>query len=137
MNTKKLFLYFPSTKVDQPIINHLVKDYNLTVNIFRAKVTPEESGYLVLDVGGEEADIPQAIEYLKSLDIEVNETGKGLHWEQQKCVHCGNCPSHCPTGALQVVDRDTMRLRFDEDLCIQCLSCIDNCPFGALTSVFD
>ncbi|MHC4656143.1 MAG: NIL domain-containing protein, partial [Planctomycetota bacterium] len=47
--TKKLMLFFPKCECEKPIIYHLVKDHNLIVNIFRAKVTPEEEGYLVLD----------------------------------------------------------------------------------------
>jgi L-aspartate semialdehyde sulfurtransferase ferredoxin len=136
MATKKLFLYFPPNEMDKPIIYHLVKDFNLTVNIFRAKVTPDENGYLVLDVSGEEKDISGGIDYIKSLEIEVNEQSKGLRWEEEKCTHCGNCPSHCPTKALHIPDRSNMRVTFNEDLCIQCLSCIENCPFGACSSVF-
>ena len=52
--TKKLMLFFPRCECEKPIVYHLVKDYNLVVNVFRAKVTPEEEGYLVLDVTGTE-----------------------------------------------------------------------------------
>ena len=44
------------------IIYHLVKDYNLVVNVFRARITPEEEGYLVLDVTGTQRDIDKAME---------------------------------------------------------------------------
>ena len=50
--TKKLMLYFPECETEKPIVYHLVKDYDLVVNIFRAIVTPEEEGFLVLDVTG-------------------------------------------------------------------------------------
>ncbi|HQH26045.1 MAG TPA: 4Fe-4S binding protein [Oligoflexia bacterium] len=136
MTTKKLFLYFPPTKIDAPIVYHLVKEHNLTVNIFRAKVTPDENGFLVLDVTGDDENIESGIEYIRSLNVEVNEQSKGLRWEEEKCVHCGNCVPHCPTDALSVIDRQTMRISFNENLCIQCLSCIENCPFSAVKSVF-
>ena len=136
MITKKLFLYFPESKIEKPIISHLVRDYDLTLNIFRAKVTPEEVGFLVIEVTGEEANVAKGIEYLQSLQIEVNETSRGLRWEESRCVHCGNCIPHCPTDALKIVDRTTMRVSFEDDACIQCLSCIDNCPYGAVTSLF-
>ncbi len=136
MTTKKLFLYFPRTEIDVPIVYHLVKEHNLVINIFRAKVTPDENGYLVLDVTGTEPDIKAGIEYIRSLNIDVNEQSKGLRWEEEKCVHCGNCITHCPTAALAIVDRETMRVTFNDELCIQCLSCLENCPFGAVSSVF-
>ena len=42
--TKKMMLYFPKCECETPIIYYLVKDYDLMVNVFRAKVTPEEEG---------------------------------------------------------------------------------------------
>lgn len=136
MVTKKLFLYFPQSETEKPIIYRLVKDYNLMVNIFRARVTPEEYGYLVLDVSGEEQDVEAGIEFLRTLNIEINENGKGLRWDSDQCVHCGNCLTHCPTAALHTVNRATMEISFDEEQCIHCLSCLKNCPFGAVSSVF-
>ena len=44
--TRKLYLYFPKSETEKPIVYKLVKDYGLIINIFRAKVTPEEEGYL-------------------------------------------------------------------------------------------
>ena len=37
--THKYFLKFPKCETETPIVYHLVKDYDLEVNIFRAKVT--------------------------------------------------------------------------------------------------
>ena len=58
--TKKLMLFFPRCECEKPIIYHLVKNHNLVVNVLRAKVTPEEQGYLVLDVTGSEEQIMAA-----------------------------------------------------------------------------
>ena len=57
MITKRLLLFFPKSETEKPIVYHLVKDYDLVINIFRAKVTPEEFGYLVLDVSGSDENI--------------------------------------------------------------------------------
>ena len=51
--TKKVLLLFPKSETEKPIVYHLVKDYDLEVNIFRAKVTADEFGYLVLDLTGD------------------------------------------------------------------------------------
>ena len=136
MVTKKVLLYFPKSETDRPIVYHLVKDYGLVINIFRAKVTPDEYGYLVLDVTGEEEDIERGMAFVRTFDVQVNETDKGVTWHADLCTHCGNCVPHCPTHALAVVDRSTMDIGFDPSLCIDCLSCLKNCPFGACTSVF-
>jgi L-aspartate semialdehyde sulfurtransferase ferredoxin len=134
--TKKLLLYFDRSETDQPIVYRLVKDFDIAVNIFRAKVTPDEYGYLVLDVTGADADLARGIDWLESLGIRVSESNRGLSWNEERCTGCGNCLSHCPTGALCVVDDATRRIGFDGEKCIECLSCIENCPFGACSSIF-
>jgi len=134
--TKKLMLFFPECECEKPIVYHLVKDYNLVVNIFRAKVTPKEEGYLVLDVTGSEEDIERALAYVSTFDVVVNYAGKGVTWDKNLCVHCGYCVSYCPTGALYVEDRKTMRVAFAEEKCIECLACIPICPYKACASAF-
>ena len=57
MATKKLLLSFSKSETEKTILYHLIKDFNLVINIFRAKITPEEEGFLVLEVSGEEKDI--------------------------------------------------------------------------------
>lgn len=134
--TKKLMLYFPRCECEKPIIYHLVKDYDLVVNVFRAKVTPDEHGYLVLDVTGTESDIERAMAFIKTLDVTINTSGKGLIWNEDRCTHCGQCVPHCPTDALQFEDRAGRIVAFQEDKCIECLACIRVCPFGACSSTF-
>ena len=134
--TKKLMLFFPESECEKPIVYHLVRDYDLIVNIFRAKVAPDESGYLVLDVTGTDEDIDRALEYVSTFHVEVNVAGKGVVWDSQRCTSCGACITHCPTNALHVPDRATMAVDFDEEKCIECLACIRVCPYGACTSAF-
>jgi ferredoxin len=136
MITKKLMLFFPKTATEKPIVYHLVKDHNLVINIFRAKVTPEESGYLVLDVTGEEEDIQRGMEFVKTFNVQIDESHKGVRWDEAKCTGCGNCVAHCPTAALHIPDRTTMKVVYDSDLCVECLACLTNCPFGACSSIF-
>ena len=84
------------------IIYHLVKDYDLVVNVYRASVTPEEEGYLVLDVTGSETNIEKALDYIRGFNVTINTTGKGVTRDDQRCIHCGHCVPHCPTGALRI-----------------------------------
>ncbi len=136
MITQKLLLHFPQSATEKPIVYHLVKDYNLIINIFRARVTPEEDGFLVLDVTGNEEDIRQGMAFVKSFNIQVNEANKGVRWDSSKCVQCGNCIPHCPTEALYISDKKSRKIDFNSSLCVECLSCIENCPFGACSSIF-
>lgn len=136
MITKKMLLFFPECETESPIVYHLVKDYDLMINIFRARVTPDEEGYLVLDVTGTDENIQKGISYLESLKIKVNETVKGVTWDKNKCIQCGSCVPHCPTDALSIPDRSAMEISFNSNECIECLSCIKVCPFGAVSSLF-
>ena len=134
--TKKLMLFFPRCECEKPIIYHLVKDYNLVVNIFRAKVTPEEEGYLVLDVTGTEEDIERGMDFVKTFNVTINTTGKGVVRDEERCTHCGYCVPYCPTGALNICDSATREVIFNEAECIECLACIRVCPYSVCTSAF-
>jgi L-aspartate semialdehyde sulfurtransferase ferredoxin len=134
--TKKLMLFFPRCECEKPIIYHLVKDFDLVVNVYRAKVTPEEEGYLVLDVTGQDTDIQKALDYVRTFKVTVSTTGKGVIRDPDKCTHCGHCLPHCPTGALQITNRATREVVYNEAECIECLACIRVCPFDACASAF-
>lgn len=136
MVTKKVYLYFPKSETDKPIVYQLIKEYNLVVNIYRAKVTPEEEGYLSLEISGTQEDLERAYTYLNKFEVEIHVGNKGLQWDSEKCAHCGNCIVHCPTEALHFVDKDSRTVGFDENKCVECLACIPSCPFAACSSAF-
>ncbi len=129
-------LYFPKCECEKPIIYHLVKDHDLVVNVFRAKVTPEEEGFLVLDITGTQEQIQSGIDFVKTFNVTVNFTGKGVTRDEDKCSHCGYCVPYCPTGALNIADAATRQVAYHEADCIECLACIRVCPYGACTSAF-
>ncbi len=132
--TKRLLLFFPQCETEKPIVYHLVKDHDLEINIFRAKVTPDEEGYLILDLTGSEENINKGISWTRSLGIEVREHQRGLRWDEELCTSCGNCVPHCPTGALHF-EGDDRHMVFEDAKCVECLSCIPNCPYGACSSI--
>ena len=134
--TKKLMLFFPRCECEKPIIYHLVKDHNLIVNVYRAKVTPDEEGYLVLDVTGTEEDIQKGMDFVKTFNVSINYTGKGVTVDEEQCTHCGHCITHCPTRALHIADIATREVVYSESKCIECMACIHVCPFDACASAF-
>ncbi len=134
--TKRVILSFPKFVSGQPIITGLIRKYDLEINIYRARVTPNEEGYIAIDVKGTEDQIDQGFEFIRSCNVEINLTENSLLWDKDKCTGCGNCVPHCPTGALYVVEDRSRAIDFHRDKCIECLSCIRNCPFGACSSIF-
>jgi len=136
MINKKILFHFRTNQAGKPIVYHLIKNFNLTVSILRAQITPDAEGYLVLDISGQENDINRGIEFVKKSGVNVDTVKKDIRWDEKKCTHCGNCLPHCPTQALDIKDRKTMLVSFNDSLCIECLACIKNCPFGACRSAF-
>ena len=134
--TKKLMLSFPRWESEKPIIYHLVKDHNLVVNVYRAQITPEAEGHLVLDMTGTKEDIERGMDFVRTFDVTINETGKGVMRDAEGCTHCGHCVVHCPTGALHISDTGTREVGYDEASCIECLACIRVCPYGSCSSAF-
>ncbi|MBN2343347.1 MAG: 4Fe-4S binding protein [Deltaproteobacteria bacterium] len=133
---KKAYLHFPKEMTDKPFIGNLIKEFDLTINIFRAKVTPGEGGYLSIEIVGDDEQIQNGFTYLKQNQVEIHSGDVGLIWRKEECTHCTNCTVHCPTGALHIADWDTRRVEFDESKCIECLACLKNCPFHVCSSIF-
>jgi L-aspartate semialdehyde sulfurtransferase ferredoxin len=136
MVQKKFLLNFSRQISEQPLVYHLVKDFDLVINIFRARITDQEEGFMVLEISGDEKSLEEGLAYIKSQNVVINEAQKGVRWNEEECTWCGNCLSHCPTHALFVKDPGTMQVTFNSEKCIECLACIKNCPYGACTSVF-
>jgi len=133
--SKKIVLRFPSTLVHQPIVYRLVKDYNLSFNILKASVTPNEEGLLVLELTGKEKDYQRGIDYLIHLKIKIQPLSKDVRRDEDKCTHCGLCVEICPTEAF-VLDRKTRKVDFYKDKCIACELCIKICPPRAMELYF-
>jgi len=130
---RKLVLHFPKKIVDEPIIYKLIKDYNLVFNILKAKIDAAEGvGLLVLELSGKDKDYARGIEYLEKLGVKLQPLEKDITRDEKKSTHCSACIVHCPTGALCIKDRKTMKVEFDKSKCILCEACIPICPVNAM-----
>jgi len=132
MAARKIVLIFPKTKIDKPLVYHLVKDYNLTFNILKASITPDQEGHMALEIDGENPEIEKGIKFLKDQGVKVEPLSKDIKVNWDKCIQCGACVNICPTGALYIKDRKTMEVAFDADKCIACELCIRPCPPRAI-----
>ncbi|RPJ06592.1 MAG: 4Fe-4S dicluster domain-containing protein [Deltaproteobacteria bacterium] len=135
MQKKRVVFSYPQHLVEQPVITRLVKDFDLTVNILRARITPKEQGRLVLEMTGKRSNLEAGINYIKELGVEIQSLAQDVKWHEDRCTHCTACISICRTRALDV-DRSTMEVSFNRDKCIACELCIPVCPYQAMEILF-
>lgn len=132
MTSKKIVLNFPKDKIDKPVVFRLIKDFDLSFNIMKASITPDQEGHMVLELSGDGANVDEGIKYLKEHGVSVDPLSKDIRVNWDKCSQCTACVSICPTGALYIKDRATMEVAFDSSKCIACELCIRPCPPRAI-----
>ena len=128
---KRVVLTFPKESIEEPITYHLIRDYDLMVNILSAKVAPNEEGRMVIELSGQKEMLHNGIEYLKGLGVTTQSLAQDVIWDEQKCIHCTACIPLCPSHALSV-DRTQMLVSFNSDRCIVCGLCLKTCPYHAI-----
>jgi len=135
MASEKLVLTFPRGNVRVPVVYHLVKDYDLKVNIMRASISPDEAGHMVVEISGDKRRLEAGRKYIESAGVSWQPLSKDVHWLQERCTHCTACVSVCPTSALWV-KRPEMEVKFDSEKCIGCELCIPVCIYKAVEIQF-
>ena len=135
MQKKRVVFSYPQQLVDQPIITRMVKDFDLTINILRARITPKDEGRMVLEIIGKRSALEAGINYVKEIGVEIQPLAQDVKWHEDRCTHCTACISVCPSKALDV-DRKTMEVSFNRDKCIACENCIPVCPYQAMEILF-
>ena len=135
MYKRRVVVSYPPHLVEQPVISRLVKDFDLTVNILRALVTPKEQGRMVLEITGTRSAVEAGINYIKEMGMELQPLAQDVKWHDDRCIHCTACISICPTKALDV-NRSSMEVSFHRDKCIACELCIPACPYQAMEILF-
>jgi len=127
MIKKRFILNFPPDSGDKPFSYHLVKDYDIRINILKAEVYPGKRGSLLLELQGKKENIEKGVEYLNKQNIICESLDKRIHFNEVKCIDCGNCTAVCFAGALKM-NKNTWKLEFDKSQCVVCELCIPACP---------
>ena len=135
MIKKRYILNFPPQSGDKAFSYHLVKDYDIRINILKAEVYPGKRGSLLLELHGKKNNIENGVEYLQKNNITCEPLDKRIHLEEDKCIDCGNCTAVCFAGSL-TMNKETWKLEFDKDKCVVCELCIPACPLNLFTIDF-
>jgi ferredoxin len=129
---KRVNLTFPKRAINIPLTYRLAKDFNIAANIIRAQVAPNKVGKMVLELSGDIDQLEEAIEWMRSQDIEVSLHGREIVIDDTVCVDCGLCTGVCPTEAL-TLDPKSFQLTFTRSRCVVCEQCITACPVNAIS----
>ncbi|HHV59834.1 MAG TPA: 4Fe-4S binding protein [Clostridiaceae bacterium] len=132
MKTIKVSMRFSPDIVTKPLTYHLIKDYDLEVNILNANVGLNKIGQLVADITGEEAKIEEGLKFLKEQGVDIRLFTRSIIWQEEGCVHCGACTAVCPTEAL-TMDKNSWSLTFNKEKCVVCELCVRTCPIKVMS----
>lgn len=133
--TRRIVLTFPSEMVEEPIIYHLIKDYDLVVIILRAKIIPKEIGRIVLELKGKIQNIQKGLSFIESKGLDLKSLAQDIQLNEDECVSCGMCLAVCHQRALSL-NPDTWKIEFNRDVCILCEQCVTVCPLKVIQVTF-
>lgn len=86
---------FPPECSDKPLTYHLVKDYDLRINILRGTITAGKEGKLLVEVEADEKNIEQGLDFLRGEGIRIKLMSQQVVLDKEQCVHCGACTAVC------------------------------------------
>ncbi len=130
--SKIVILDFPPQVAQKPLICHLVKEYDLLVNILKAQISSRSEGHMVLEMSSAgKAGFNKGISFLKDQGVRISTPEHKIYKDEEICTHCGACTAVCSTGALYI-KRPEMEVIFDLDKCSLCERCILTCPSRAM-----
>jgi len=131
---KQIILFdFPKEEARHPIVNDLIKIFDLQMNILRASIDFNARGFLLAEISGQEDIIDKAIVYARDHHVIVNRIESAILIDKDKCVNCGACTAVCLVDALNMDENS--ELSFNKDLCVDCKLCVTACPARAIRGV--
>jgi ABC-type methionine transport system ATPase subunit len=72
MSDQIMRLVYPPSLLSVPVINQLIRRFDLTVNILRAQIGGEER-WIEVQLAGNPVVIEQAVDWLKEIGIDVQD----------------------------------------------------------------
>ena len=131
MYRKNVHLTFAPEISNNPIVCLLAQNYGVTFNILKAQINPGREGRMMIEITGSKDVCGRALDFLAESGVIVSPAAQRISWDEESCMHCGECTAMCPSGALRL-DRESRLLLFDPDRCTVCGLCAKVCPVKAM-----
>jgi len=103
MIKKRYVLNFPPESGDKPLSYHLVRDYDIRINILKAEVYPGKRGSLLLELQGKKENIEKGVQYLTDHQVICEPLDKRIHFQEENvfCRCADDEPRNLETGIRQ------------------------------------
>ncbi len=131
MKTVKVTFYYKTKDIKKPITYHLVKDYDLRINILHADIDQQKEGKLFVDLTGKKENIQKGLDFVEKEGVRYSIFTQSVIWNEEECIHCGTCTAVCPSAAL-TMDKKEWTLQFDRSKCMACGLCVKECPLQVI-----
>jgi len=113
--------YFRTVKIAGAIVD---ADYLLVLTHFK--------GHMMAGFGGAIKNV--AMGCATRAGKQVQHADFKPPFNEEKCIGCGECASHCPEDAIKIVNGKS---DIDYDRCTGCGECVTVCPTGAISIVWE
>ncbi len=70
MITLSVRMVYPPDLLEVPVVNQLIRRFNITLNIHRAEIGVD-SGWIEAQISGEQAEIDAALAWLKERGLQI------------------------------------------------------------------
>jgi ABC-type methionine transport system ATPase subunit len=77
MAEKRVQLHFPLERIAEPVVTHLVTDYDLDPNLLRADVDAASGGWMIVGLTGPAPRVESALDWLRGQGLVVTEIAEG------------------------------------------------------------
>ena len=96
MAVKRLILDYPPDVVEEPIVYLLIREYDLKVNILKARIRPRQGGRMIIELAGAKAALEAGMNYLTGLGVRTQSLVRQIQLDKDKCVDCTALPAPLP-----------------------------------------
>lgn len=133
---RKYVLDYSAETTSEPLLWHIVKTWDIKINILRAEISAGQEGNLLVEMEQEDEEVlEKAVVWLESRGVSCVSVSKRLSWDEEACIDCGSCTGVCFSGALSM-DRVSWELVVDSERCTACGLCVPSCPMACFSLDF-